>query len=303
MTETTSIQQFIPERHTYAPPVMRQRQPGLATLVAQAVVGSFLGGFGLLIARMFLAYDLGNSWYVFALPPLMLLGLATGVPAGLLIWAGARLAHGPLLTINRSLLGVLVMALAWFLLWFSEGITSEEQIWTLPMIITSGVLIGLLTGSRLRPGRELVRGGETNSTLLKILAGLTGLILRVVVVFLFLVYSILTISTLQSYYLGPYPFMDYQRTNMIWGLYLFGHLSAGTVILFTRMRFWLLAFFAVIAAAPVFAGLWAIESDSQARIVIIGYLGTWAMFLLTRWRQTDFALSKLKEELRYYLID
>jgi hypothetical protein len=32
-------------------------------------------------------------------------------------------------------------------------------------------------------------------------------------------------------------------------------------------------------------------------------LALWAMFVLTRWRQTQVALSALEEEFRYYLID
>lgn len=42
--------------------------------------------------------------------------------------------------------------------------------------------------------------------------------------------------------------------------------------------------------------------------VAVGYIAAnfllvWAVFLLTRWRQTPVALSFLKEEFRYYLID
>ncbi|HET9478723.1 MAG TPA: hypothetical protein VFO72_05235 [Pyrinomonadaceae bacterium] len=45
------------------------------------------------------------------------------------------------------------------------------------------------------------------------------------------------------------------------------------------------------------------EMDPVVRYILLGYLAAWAVFLLTRWHQTDVALSTIKEELRYYLID
>lgn len=303
MTETTSIQYFMDERNTCWPVV---RKPGLATFIAQAAIGSFCGSFLVVIARMLLVYDSTNGYFVFYVPFLMPLGLLTGAVAGFLIWAATREADGPLLGLTRSLIGVLVTALAWFALWYyllREEMTPDVNLWMLLGVVVSGVSIGWVTGSRLRPWRELVRGGETKTTLLKIIAGLIGLVLRVVVLFLFLATLIIAITSVQDYFLGPQPAYKSQRTLMVWYLLLLGHFAAGVVVLFARMKFWLLVPLVLIAASPVLASLWLAELVPIERNIVIGYLGAWAMFLLTRWRQTDIAWSYLREELRYYLID
>ncbi|HEY0729997.1 MAG TPA: hypothetical protein VGD38_18065 [Pyrinomonadaceae bacterium] len=303
MTETTSIDRMVLERRVYAPVI---RQPGFATLVAQAVVGGFFGNVVVVIAKILLDDHPYNSFYIFSLPFLLAGGLATGVPAGLLIWAGSKLAHGSLLTINRSLIGIFVMSLAWFLFWSVLGqqeISRTELLWALPLILAPGVMIGLITGSRLRVGRELVRRGEADATALKIFAGLTGLVLRVVVVFLFLASLILEITTLQSYFLESAPSENLRRT-LVGNSFLFGHAALGVVILFVRLKFSPLATLAAIAAAPLVAFLWAFpDMDDVTRIVLLGYVGVWGLFLLSRSRVIDVALSALNKELRYYLID
>ena len=302
MTETTSIQNFMRERHAFAAVI---RQPGLATFVAQAAIGSFCGSFIVLIARILLVYQSYNALLIFSLPFLTMLGLATGIVAGFLIWAASKEADGRLLGITRSLMGVLVTGLAWFALWYywlKEEFSSDKLPWMLAVAIVSGLSIGLLTGSRLRLWRELVRGGETKTTLLKILAGLIGLVLRSLVVLLFLSTLVMTIASLQEYYLDPEPGVP-ETKYLVWTLLLFGHFATGVFILFARMRFWPLVLLTVISVSPVIASLWSIVVYPPDRDFIYGYLGAWAVFLLTRWRQTDIAFAYLNEELRYYLID
>ena len=303
MTETTSIQNFMRERHTYTPV---ERRPGLATFMAQAAVGSFCGTFAVMLTRMLLVYRPHNDLFVLYLPFLMALGGATGAVAGLLIWAGTKEADGQLLGVTRSLLGVLVTAGAWFALWYFlfEGNTSSEvQLWLLSAIVVSGVSIGWMTGSRLRLWRELVRGGETKTRLLRILAGFSGLVLRSIVGFSFLGTLILAITVVQMYILEFESSNPHLLTSVVWYLLLLGHLVTGLVILFARMKFGLLVPLTVISTAPVVAGLLITEWDPAARNFIIGYLGAWVLFLMTRWRQTDAAFAVLEEEFRYYLID
>lgn len=302
MTETTSIQNFARERHAYAPLVQRT---GLTTFIGQAAIGSFCGGFVVMLARILFVYRLGNDFFVLYLPFLMALGLAIGTVAGLLIWAGTREADGQLLGITRTLLGVLVTGLAWFALWYFlfQGDTSaDQQLWLLSAVIVSGVLIGSMTGSRLRPWRELVRAGETKATQLKIAAGLVGFVLRTVVLVAFPASLILATTSAQRYVVEFESSFPHALTSMVWHLLLLGHLATGIVVLFARIRLSLLAFLTVIASSPVVAGL-LLHWDPAARNFIIGYLAAWVLFLLTRWRQTDVALAAVKEELRYYLID
>lgn len=309
MTETTSIQNFMRERHAYAPVV---RQPGLATFIAQAAIGSFLGTFVLLLVRILFVYKSSNGFLVYSLPFLMALAVPTGAVAGLLIWAGTKETEGPLLGITRTLVGVLVTGLTWFGLWyyllrdnnFTDGQSSwEAQLWLLSALVVSGVSIGVLTGSRLRPWRELVRVGDTKSVLLKVVGGLVGFVLRAVVVFTLLGMIIHAITSVQSYFLGPQPPYNSELRTMVWSLVLLGHFATGAVILFARMRFWSLVPLTVISVSPVLAALWIARLYGPEANIVIGYLSVWAMYLLTRWRQTDIAWFKLKDELRYYLID
>ena len=302
MTETTSIQHFMRERHTYSP---LGQQPGLATFVAQAVIGSFCGSFLVLLARILLVYHSDNGFFLYFLPFLMGLGLVTGAVAGFLIWAASKEADGPLLGITRSLIGVLVMAVAWFALWYfllKDQIATEHNLWLLSGVIFSGLSIGLVTGSRLRPWRELVRGGETKPTELKILAGLSGLVLRSVVVFLFLSTLIVAIALTQLYLLEPQQAYEYLQPDMVCYLLLLGHFATGVVALFARMRSYLLVLLTMISTALMVLAILVPPLNPPDELVI-GYLGAWAMFLLTRWPQMDVVLSTLKEELRYYLID
>lgn len=304
MTETTSIQHFTREHRAFASAV---NQPGLATFIAQAAIGSFCGSLVVLLVRILFVYQPRNGFFAFYLPFLMALGLATGALAGLLIWAGTKEADGPLLGITRTLLGVLVMGLAWFALWYflfrEEEISSEAQLLIMAAVIVSGVSIGLLTGTRLRLWRELVRGGETKELTLRILAGLIGLVLRSVVVFLFLAYLIIAIASVQSYYFGPQPRSESEISSMVLDLLLLGHFTTGTFLLFARVRFWPLVILTVISIAPVVASLWVAELTSEEHYIVTGYLIAWAMFLITRWRLTDVAVGVLNKELRYYLID
>jgi hypothetical protein len=308
MTETTSIQNFIRERHTFAPVVKR---PGLATFIGQAAVGSFCGAFLVMLVHIIFVYHSYNGFFAYYVPFLMALSLPIGAVTGLLIWAGSKEADGPLLGINRTLLGVLVTALTWFFLWCyllkdnspEAPISSEAQIWLLVALVVSGVSIGLMTGSRLRVWHELVREGETKSVLLKVVGGLVAFVLRAAVVFTLLGMLIYAITNVQRYFLGPQPPYNSELRAMVWSLLLLGHFATGTVILFARMRFWSLVPLTVISVSPVLASLWIAKLYGPEPNIVIGYLSVWAMFLLTRWRQTDIAWFKLKEELRYYLID
>ncbi len=303
MTETTSIQHFTRARQTYAPVV---RQPGLATFIAQAAIGSFCGSFLVLIARILLEYHSFNGFFVFYVPFLMALGLATGSVAGFLIWAATKEVDGPLLGITRSLIGVFVMGLAWFALWsfvLRDDFSADVHLWLFLGVVVSGMLIGAVTNSRLRVWRELVRGGETKTTLLRILAGFIGLVLRVVFVCLFLLAVIGAIATVQFYLLGPQPPYAHLRIEIFWMLLLLGYTAFGVVVLFARMKFWSLVILTVLANSPLLASLCLQQWNPDERLFIIGYLGVWALFLLTRWRQTDVAWSYLEAEFRYYLID
>ncbi|HXQ70484.1 MAG TPA: hypothetical protein VN844_08365 [Pyrinomonadaceae bacterium] len=157
MTESTSVQQLIRERHVYAPPVVDR--PDVKTFMAQGVVGYIAGNFVVMLTEIFLAPDRSNPVAVLFLPLLFFLGGLIGVPTGTYIWATSDHLKFPLDRICGVLIGVVVVALVWFFLVFLAS--PPLQRWLLEATLFPGIAIGLITGSRLRPGRELVRVSDT----------------------------------------------------------------------------------------------------------------------------------------------
>ena len=297
MTETTSIKPMIRERHVYAPPVVRR--PSVATVTAQAAVGFIAANFLLILARILLVYGADNIVYLFALPLIFVFTIAVGVPAGLFVWASFEIAGNTLNTFSRTVIAVVTLTS------FFVGLAvllnaplpdGRQHFWVLAMVLAPGLGVGLVTGSQLRFWRELVRGGDRVGIVLTLLAGFSGLVLRLSVAVLFMVSSITLISILQSSY--------YQHADRVWAILAFAHFTAALVLVFTRLKIELLLPLAVVVTAPVAVRLFVLPDIWElVRYAAIAYLALWAVFLLTRWRQTQAAVSVLKEEFRYYLID
>lgn len=293
MTETTSIDRVIRELRVYSPVVVRR--PNVTTVMAQTAVGYIAANFLLILARVILVQAPHNVGYVFILPAVLVFAVGVGVTIGLFIWAGFEMAGTTLNVASRSIIGVMMIALACLatMLVFGWPLPSPElQPWALAMILAPGIGIGLVTGSRLRLWHELVRRGDPVGRVLGVFAALTGVILRPLVAVSFMASSIALIGILQSD--GP------QQANWRWWTLMCAHFTAGVVLLFAHVKSDLLLPLAVIVNAPVVAALLTLP---QLRYVAIGYLALWAVFLLTRWRQTPVAFSVLKKEFRYYLID
>jgi hypothetical protein len=301
MTNTTSVQQLIRERRVYLP--QRLSQPGIATLIPQSIAGWFLGSFLVELIWILFRYDKYNGFVVLRMPFVMVCGLAAGPVVGLLIWMFSRLARGPLHVINRSSIAILVSALGWFAIWlwvFGDTPTPEAQLWLLEAIVIPGIVMGLVTGSRLRLWRELVRRGEASGKVLTVLAGFTGAILRVPIVLLFMTSLLVLISELQV----DYRLNEYSPASLVPIVLTFTHFALGAVVLFVRVRFSVLALLTAVAVSPLIVSLTtATQVQRETYYIFFGYVAVWAMFLLTRWRQTQLAFSFLNEEFRYYLID
>lgn len=301
MTEAPSVQQLIRERHVYLP--KPPSQPGIATLISQSIAGWFLGSFLVELVWIAFRYDKYNGLVILRLPIVMVFGLVTGPVVGLLIWMFSRLAKGPLHLINRLSIAILVSAGGWFAIWllvFVDSPTTEAQLWLLEAIVIPGIVMGLVTGSRLRLWRELVRAGEARGKVVMVLAGFTGMILRVPLVFLFMTSLLVLISEIQI----AYRLNEYAPASLAPIVLTFTHFALGVVVLFVRMRFSVLALLTAIAVSPLIAALTnLVQVQPATHYIFIGYLSVWAMFLLVRWRQTQVAFSFLNEEFRYYLID
>jgi hypothetical protein len=220
-----------------------------------------------------------------------------GIPAGLFVWAGFELAGNTLNNTYRSIIAVLIIVpvLAAFALFLNVPLPPKhEQLWVLAMVLVPGIGIGLVTGSHLHLGHELVRGGDRVGTVLGVFAGITGVMLRLKVVVLFMASAITLICALQS--------PEFRELHRLWSLLMFAHFAGGMALLFTRLKGDVLVPLGVIVNAPVIAAV--VQCPFPAfRYLAIGYLALWAVFLLTRWRQTQVAFSVLNEEFRYYLID
>ena len=292
MTETTSISPLIRERHVYAPAV--PRRPNVATVMAQAAVGYIAGNFVVILIEIFLVPDINNRLAVLFVPLLPFLGGVVGGPAGAFIWAVGEIANRPLNKIYGTAIGVTVVALAW--LYFAYPFPGPLERWFLEAVFLPGLGIGVVTGSRLRVWHELVRKGDALGKVLGSIAAFSGVVLRLTAVALFMVSFIALISILQSSY--------YQRVDRIWSLLAFSHCTAALVLVFARMKIELLLPLSVIVIVPIAVRLFVLPDLWElVRYGMMGYLALWAVFLLTRWRQTQAALSVLNEEFRYYLID
>jgi hypothetical protein len=236
-----------------------------------------------------------KSFFVFLLPLFLVWGMLVGLCVGLVIWASTRLAGQGLNVVVRSALGIVAVAI--FAAGFYSLLTALGVNWDWSDSSTNGVYLGvgvaygLVTGSRLQPWREFVRGSEEAKS--RVLTGITGLVLRVLIVW-GLLESILSVCALLQDSEERYP-----------AVIALCYFAAASMIVFARMKFWLLLPLALLVNLPV---AWLIEVMLKNelpvyRYLTFSYLGIWAAFLLARCSLTYSMLRSLKEELRYYLID
>lgn len=290
MITAASVHPLIHEKQVRSPAV--EWRPNVTTVMAQTAVGYVAGHFLLLVAHILYFPDRRNLLFVFFLLALPPLGVAAGLIVGLILWAGMEMAGDKLNTVFRSIIAAIMVGLGWLAFSVLLDRPLPPPTWGLSMILAPGIGIGLVTGSRLRLWHELVRKGDPVGPTLGVLAGLTGVLLRLTVAYWCMGWLVLLIAILQS----PDP----QEINVFWWIFVFGHFAAGSVLVFARVKTDVLLPLAVSANAPMVAVLLKFP---WSQYVVIGYLALWAVFLLTRWRQTQVALSVLNEEFRYYLID
>jgi hypothetical protein len=267
----------------------------VTTVMAQTAVGYIAANFLLILARVLLVPNPYNFLWVFVVPVLLFFGAAAGLIIGLFIWAGMELEGTRLNAPSRSLIGVVLMVLGWLALTLSFRwplSPPELGFWVLAMVIAPGIGMGLVTGSRLRLWHELVRKGDRVGPVLGVFASLTGVLLRFTVPVLFMASAIALIGIVQA--------PDVQQIPLVWWALMAAHFTAASVLVFVRVKTDFLLPLAVIANAPIVAVLLKFP---WLHYVVITYLALWGAFLVTRWRQTQAALSVLNEEFRYYLID
>ena len=289
MTSTTIIDTRVQRQ----PRVMMARAglPRLKTFVGQAIAGAVFSHFIVLVLAC-LAEPIDLGFWLAALPVFLFMSFLGGVPAGCIIWACTRSDARPLHPVYRCVIAVLVLGPGWFYL---RGLTGGGQLWGLGWLLLPAVMIGLLTHSRLRVGHELVRGGEAVRRGSRVLAGFSGVALRVSVVLLFMEGVLTAICLLK---------MANQQDELLWAVLLCGHFAISLFVVFSRAGIAVLTTLSFIALAPlVIVFVRCPQMTEKLRYVFGGYFALWALFLLTRWRETDDALAFLNEEIHYYLID
>jgi hypothetical protein len=294
MTNTTIIDTRVRRPAVVVQPA---RLPRLKTFVGQAVVGAMLSHFVLFV----FASATQTNWESFTsagliLPAFLFLSLFGGVPAGFIIWACTRSDAKPLHPAYRCVIAFLVLCPAWlYVSRIALKIAADAQLFLLAWLLLPVVIIGLFTHSGLRVGRELVRGGEAVRRITRVLAAVSGVVLRVTVILLFM----------ESVVAFVYLYKTHERQDeLIWILLLCGHFTASLFVVFFRGNSAVLTTLSLIALAPLVIVFVKLPGMTETlRYIFIGYFALWAVFLQTRWRQTDDALAFLNEEIHYYLID
>lgn len=277
--------------------------PGIGRCLSQgAAVGVFVA-FLHPVLSMVSHPENGYNFLLMAYLPLMLaFGLAFGVLEGAIIWACNYLVGHRLHAVLRALIGVGTFAMlltAYNFLFaetpsYSDDVPAIEYLVLYGVYVGYGVLFGLVIGSRFNPVTELLRGTSPPQWLA--LTGITGLALRVFVVFCLMESVLNMIWTVQT---------DRSPTEFSFGVIALCHFTAAVVIIFARMPLWLLLPLAFIINFPIVALITDVlrEEHFPIHYLAIGYLSLWAAFLLTRVRVPQAALRFIKKELRYYLID
>jgi len=279
--------------------------PGIGRFLSQGTAAGAFTSF--LVALLIVLSQPTNGWnmlIIFLLPFLLAAGMICGLFEGLAIWGCSRLANRRLNPIARAGIGLLLLALfsgAYYLIFPHSARhlnpTPEGYIFVGVSYLLIAVGCALAAGSRLQPWRELVRGAKAVPSQSRLLTGITGLVLRVVVLFLLMETFLALTCVLQQ---------EPPQRDLVFTVIALAHFLAASVVLFARVKFWLLLPLTLIVNIPIAFAItkeFYRVADSLFFYVLISYLAMWAAFLLTRWSLTHSALAFLKEELRYYLID
>jgi uncharacterized membrane protein (DUF485 family) len=236
------------------------------------------------------------SW----LPCILATGMGFGLFEGLFIWAFSYIAGHRLNALTRVALGIVVIAIliVTFDYFYSDRPiihNASLQLWLRIIVflfLPVGVVFGLVSGSKFNPVSELLRGTSPPRRL--VLNGVTGFFLRVLVVYA-------TMDSTLSFIWATQ--LEGHEHYFVFAAIALGHCIGATVIVFTRMPFWLLVLLALLINFPVAALITDVLTNEVLRGLVIAYLTVWAAFLLCRVSVPRAALSFVKKEIRYYLID
>lgn len=275
--------------------------PGFGRCLSQGmVVGAFVS-FLFPLLGMILDRENGyNFLLIFWLPVILATGMGFGLFEGLFLWAFSYIAGHRLNAFARVAVGMVVIAIliVTFDYFYSDRPIIHNgslRLW-LRLIafffFPAGVVFGLVSGSKFNPVSELLRGTTPPRWLA--LNGITGFFLRVLVIYATMDSTLMLIWTTQ---------LEGRQHEAIFIAIAVCHCIAASVILFTRMPFWLLLLLALLINFPVAVLITDVLTNQIARNAVIAYLILWTVFLLCRVSVPPAVLSFVKKEIRYYLID
>ena len=275
----------------------RAELPSLGRFLSQGVaVGTMLSFLWPLISMLAHPENGYNFLLISYLPLVLGVGLLFGLCEGATIWAATYLVGRRINLVLRAFLGMVIlyglMRIASLLFWEPSPSTEEaslnEYLVAYSVFAGCGTVLGLTIGSRFRPHYELIRGTTTDQW--PVMCGLTGLFLRVLVIFGSMISILILIDSTQG---------DFHRKEFVFSLVAVCHFAIALVILFVRMPFWLLLLLALITNFPIVALVTdVLTTQDDYRIFTLSYLILWAAFLSFRASLPRRPLAFFKRELR-----
>ena len=258
--------------------------PAIGTFLSQGAAVGVLLGFHFPFFGMLADPDNGYNFLLIGWLPFFLGGgIICGLFEGTMLWACSYITGRRLHVVVRTVCAIVLMTIsvAFFDALFVSG---DPPSWRNFLIFYGnfmpyGVVFGLVIGSGFRPWHELARG--TTPPQWPVVNGITGLLLRVLVVYGLMVSVLLLTDILNE---------TYRRKEVVLTIIAVSHFTAAAIILFARLPFWLLLPFALIINFPVAALITDVltKDDAFTRTIALNYLVLWAAFVSCRfrWRST-----------------
>jgi hypothetical protein len=266
--------------------------------MAQGAATGAILEFLLVVIQIFTVPNPYNFLFLYGLPVILGFGAGWGTVKALVIWTCAKLAHRRVPWLIRCLIAAAVLTglTRVFEVFFPhEPGPPVSPSWIVGSAVFTALACGIIIGSNLNPWRALVRGAGFIVPRSAFLAGVTGFILRLFIVFALMSAIMLMICMTQ---------MNATHKEVVWATLALGHLSAALLVVLIRMRFLPLLILSVLVTAPVVMLVAEFQHTLEWGFYpILGYLAAWIAFLLARWRPTYSALNVLNDEIHYYLID
>ena len=258
----------------------RYEPPGIGGFLSQgAFVGTLLG-FALPVNGMLSHPENGYNFLLIAwLPYFLAGGIVFGLLVAVFIWAFTLLTSRRLIfRVPIGILVFLIFLIAFIWIWVEprpseSALSATDYLYFLSIYGAFGVVFGLVVGSRLRPGYELIRGILADRW--PLMNALSGLLLRVFVIFSLMASILSLILSRQG---------DFHRAEFTFSVIAVSHFAVAVVIIFARIPFWLLLPLAIVINFPIVTLITDVltEKQTEIRVLTLVYLHLWAAFLVCR---------------------